>query len=70
MEICYNPGSRRTIISRPFLKTLEHTIEIRHITLSGVGKSKTKVTEWAKFSVYLLGKGVSSPEIMRFDLEG
>ena len=38
--------------------------------LSGVGKGKTKTTEWAKFSVYLPGKGVLGPKIMRFNLKG
>ena len=45
IEICYNPGSGRTIIGKHFLKMLEHTIETRHATLSGVGKGKTKTTE-------------------------
>ncbi|KAK3946658.1 hypothetical protein QBC32DRAFT_191444, partial [Pseudoneurospora amorphoporcata] len=67
VEVCMDPGTGRTLIGRPFLQTLEHSIEKREAKVKGVGGRAVNITEWATFKVYLEGFDKEGhPTLMKF----
>jgi hypothetical protein len=55
VEICGDPGASRSLISRNYLSTLDHSIEKRRGKVKGVGGKLLSLNEWATFSFYLPG---------------
>ncbi|RWA09352.1 hypothetical protein EKO27_g5768 [Xylaria grammica] len=56
VKVCYDTGCGRSLITKKFLDTLEHTVEQRTGKIKGVGKGRVKCKEYATFTLHLLGQ--------------
>ncbi|KHE80798.1 hypothetical protein GE21DRAFT_1275918 [Neurospora crassa] len=70
-EVYIDNGAARTIIGRPFLEQLEHTIKERNGCLSGIEGGKYETKDWATFTFYLPGEDKDGePTLIKFTKSG
>ncbi|KAK3681826.1 hypothetical protein B0T22DRAFT_523186 [Podospora appendiculata] len=59
MEVCLDPGAGRSLVDSRFLKQLRHSVSPRRGRVKGVGDDILRLTEWATFDLFLVGKNAA-----------
>ncbi|KAK3686256.1 hypothetical protein B0T22DRAFT_518903 [Podospora appendiculata] len=58
-EVCLDPGAGRSLVDSRFLKQLRHSVSPRRGRVKGIGGDVLRLTEWATFDLFLVGKNAA-----------
>ncbi|KAK3693263.1 hypothetical protein B0T22DRAFT_436462 [Podospora appendiculata] len=58
-EVCLDPGAGRSLVDSRFLKQLRHSVSPRRGRVKGIGDDVLRLTEWATFDLFLVGKNAA-----------
>ena len=66
VEVCLDPGASKSIIDATFLQALEHKVENRAGKVKGVNGKAMRLSQWATFTIYLVGSDNGQATLMKF----